>query len=177
MAGYKIKATDAWEPIGTRLRLNPGVRFIRISRIYGNHPSSSPTPTTPLWIADMQMRPYQVPQAEIDRLQNLAIKARPELKTATLANWINGLELTANDGTPLVRIIPRDSDRGIQFTWLGTWTGTATIFFQNIDSWGNEKGSHFMPHVMGVDSRGPWNYTPSASGVGVYKVLVLVLRD
>lgn len=60
-----------WRKYKTRIKLKPDAKFVRIGPIYGSHPNG---PEGSAYIAGMSLTPHIIPQAEVDALQNEAIK-------------------------------------------------------------------------------------------------------
>ena len=67
--------TSGWKKVSTTITLNPGVKFINVSKIYGNHPNGVEGSA---YLADMRMVPHVPTQASVDQAQNDAISANTE---------------------------------------------------------------------------------------------------
>lgn len=62
---------DGWRKYRSRVTLKPGTKFVRVNYIQGNQTGKQ---GTRFCIAEMKLAPHIIPQAEIDALQNEAIK-------------------------------------------------------------------------------------------------------
>ena len=56
--------TSGWRKVSTRITLNPGVKFIYVDRIYGNHPNGVEGSA---YLADMRMIPHVPSQADVNK--------------------------------------------------------------------------------------------------------------
>lgn len=77
-SGYLIEnmtLTSGWRKVSTTITLNPGVKFINVNKIYGNHSNGVEGSA---YLADMRMVPHVPTQQQVDKAQNDAISANTE---------------------------------------------------------------------------------------------------
>lgn len=160
----------AWTKYTTRIRLHPGVRAVRVGAISGSHSSG---PAGVAYIGDMTLTRHQVPQAEIDALQDAAIRARPLLDGGAWPEWRGGKNYC--DGR--IGVVTTDLERGVIITAHDSWTGMLIVHFQNRDGFNNEAGAQFMPIRVTASNRGPWRYTPANATHGVDAVAFHIVLD
>lgn len=70
-----MKLSVGWKKLSTTITLNPGVKFIKIDKIYGNHSNGGDGSA---YLADMRMVPHVPTQKSVDDAQNEAISANTE---------------------------------------------------------------------------------------------------